>query len=121
MRNPVIHLELHTTDQARASELYAGLLGWRTKPIRGARSSYMSLGLGDRCGGGIVECGTPRAMWLPYVAVDRIDEVTDRAGRMGAQIVLEPREGAVGFRSVIETPEGGEIALWQAKERRLRA
>ena len=119
--NPVIHLELHTADQARASELYAGLLGWRSKRIHGATSSYMSLGLGDRCGGGIVECGAPRAMWVPYVAVDRIDDVTDRAGRMGAHIVLEPREGAVGWRSVIETPEGGEIGFWQAKGRRWRA
>ena len=56
-------------------------------------------------------------MWLPYVEVDRVDEVTDRAGRLGARVLLEPREGPAGWRSVVATPEGGEIAFWQPKAR----
>jgi predicted enzyme related to lactoylglutathione lyase len=34
-------------------------------------------------------------------------------------VLLEPREGPAGWRSVIATPEGGEIALWQQKGWRL--
>jgi hypothetical protein len=30
-------------------------------------------------------------------------------------VLLAPREGPAGWRSVIATPEGGEIALWQQK------
>ena len=41
---------------------------------------YHALGLGGAFGGGIVECPTRRPVWLPYVEVDRVDEVTDRAG-----------------------------------------
>jgi hypothetical protein len=30
-------------------------------------------------------------------------------------VLLEPREGPAGWRSVITEPAGGEVALWQRK------
>jgi predicted enzyme related to lactoylglutathione lyase len=113
--NAVIHLELHTPDQQRASDLYSRLLGWRSERRHAGSGSYMTLGLGGRCGGGIVECGTTRAMWLPYVSVDRISDVTDRASELGARVMIEPREGPSGWRSVVETPAGGEIAFFEPR------
>jgi predicted enzyme related to lactoylglutathione lyase len=113
---PVVHLELHTPEAPSASAFYARLLGWRPERVRTACGSYLALGLGDdEVGGGIVECPTERALWLPYVEVDRIDEATDRARRLGASVRLGPREGPAGWRSVVSTPAAGEIALWQAK------
>ncbi len=41
--------------------------------------------------------------------------MTERAGRLGATVLLEPREGPAGWRSVVATPAGGDIAFWQAK------
>ena len=38
--------------------------------------------------------------------------------RLGASVLLEPREGPAGWRSVVATPAGGEIAFWQPKARR---
>jgi uncharacterized protein len=115
--NPVVHLELHTGDQAAAGRLYSSLLGWRPETIRAGSSSYLAMKLGGSWGGGIVECGHRPAMWLPYVAVDDVAAVTDRAGRLGATVTLEPREGPAGWRSVVQTPEGGEIAFWQPRKR----
>jgi predicted enzyme related to lactoylglutathione lyase len=71
--------------------------------------------LGGGVGGGIVECGTRRATWLPYVRVNDVDEATRRALHLGASVLLDPREGPAGWRSVITTPAGGEIAFWQPK------
>jgi predicted enzyme related to lactoylglutathione lyase len=117
---PVVHLELHTGDQARASAFYARLLRWRPEPIRAASGSYLSLELGrafggGAFGGGIVECGTVRPVWLPYVEVDQVEELTGRACRLGATVLLEPREGPSGWRSVVSSAAGGEVALWQPK------
>jgi predicted enzyme related to lactoylglutathione lyase len=111
----VVHLELHTGDRPAASTFYSQLLGWREARLDTTWGSYHALDFGGEPGGGIVECGTLRALWLPYVGVDRIDEATDRARRLGAAVLLEPREGPAGWRSVIATPEAGEIALWQQK------
>jgi predicted enzyme related to lactoylglutathione lyase len=109
------HLELHTGDQAGASAFYSRLLRWRPELIRAASGSYLALDFGGVVGGGIVECGTGRPLWLPYVEVTRVWEVTERARQLGAAVLLEPREGPAGWRSVVSSPEGGEIAFWQAK------
>ena len=110
---PVVHLELHTGDQARASAFYANLLGWRRAPIE--IGSYLALELGEGFGGGIVECGTARPLWLPYVEVDQIEAATQHARQLGAWVLLAPREGPAGWRSVISAPQCGEFALWQPK------
>ena len=108
----LVHLELHTRDRAAASSLYRELLGWRAVMVAG---SYLSLDLGGELGGGIVECGTDRSIWLPYATVGDVIASTERARRLGAKVLLEPREGPTGWRSVVVTPAGGEVAMWQAK------
>ena len=112
---PVVHLELHTGDLPRASEFYTRLCGWRPERIHAACGSYLALDVGRELGGGIVECATQRSLWLPYVEVTDIADATRRARRLGASVLLEPREGPAGWRSVVATPAGGEIALWQQK------
>jgi predicted enzyme related to lactoylglutathione lyase len=111
----VVHLELHTRDLARARAFYAGLCGWPGQRLDVARGSYLALELGRGLGGGIVECRTDRSLWLPYVEVPDVAEATDRARRLGASVLLEPREGPTGWRSVVASPAGGEIAFWQPK------
>jgi predicted enzyme related to lactoylglutathione lyase len=62
-----------------------------------------------------VECGTERALWLPYVEVGSVANATAQAMELGASVTLAPREGPAGWRSVVTTPAGGEIAFWQMK------
>jgi predicted enzyme related to lactoylglutathione lyase len=112
---PIVHVELHTHDQEAASAFYEGLVGWRTERLENRWGSYHALLLEGGLDGGIVECGTPRAGWLPYVAVDDVEAATGRARSLGASVLLPPREGPAGWRSVVHTPAGGEIALWQQK------
>jgi predicted enzyme related to lactoylglutathione lyase len=113
--NPVVHLELHTANLARACAFYAELCGWRPQRIDCPNGSYQSLQIGDGLDGGIVECAAGRPLWLPYVEVRELAAVTDRARDLGGSVLLEPREGPAGWRSVVATPSGGEIAFWQPK------
>jgi predicted enzyme related to lactoylglutathione lyase len=112
---PVVHLELHTGDLERARRLYAEVCGWRPEPIDTRDGSYLALELGRGLGGGIVECDTERPLWLPYVEVLEVTKATERARLLGASVLLEPREGPAGWRSVVATRAGGEIAFWQPK------
>lgn len=112
---PVVHLELHTGDLARARAFCADLCGWQAQRIEVSCGSYLALDLGGRLGGGIVECETERPLWLPYVEVAEIDEATECARDSGASVLLGPREGPAGWRSVVATPAAGEIAFWQPK------
>ena len=112
---PVVHLELHTGDPASAREVYAELCGWRPERIDTRHGSYLSLDMGRRLGGGIVEFPSRRPLWLPYVEVEDVSAMTDRARELGARVLLEPREGPAGRRSVVATPAGGELAFWQPR------
>jgi predicted enzyme related to lactoylglutathione lyase len=112
----VVHLELHTGDLPAASEFYAGLLDWQPEQVNTQHGCYLALRLGGKLDGGIVECGAEHPVWLPYVEVDRIEASTERARRLGASVLLEPREGPAGWRSVVASPHAGQVALWQRKE-----
>lgn len=116
-RHPVVHLELHTSDRTRAGGFYSRLCGWHNEWIEAGGGAYQSLELARDFGGGIVECGTPRPLWLPYVEIERIDEATELATRLGATVLLAPREGPAGWRSVVSSPVAGEVAFWQPKAR----
>jgi uncharacterized protein len=115
---PVVHLELHTQDLGGACEFYARACGWRSERITAAGRTYLALEMGNGLGGGVVECETHRPLWLPYVEVPEISGATERARELGAAVLLEPREGPAGWRSVVAEPAGGEIAFWQAKHYR---
>lgn len=112
----LVHLELHTGDLPGASAFYEALLGWRPERVETRAGSYHALGLGGEVDGGIVQCTTARPLWLPYVEVERIGDTTTRAGELGATVLLEPREGPTGWRSVVSSPAAGEVALWQPKD-----
>jgi uncharacterized protein len=118
LSRPVVHLELHTGDLPGACEFYDRLCGWRAERIDAGGGSYWALALGGGFGGGgVVECSTPQPMWLPYVEVDDVAATTERARGLGASVLLDPREGPAGWRSVVTAPAGGDIAFWQPKRR----
>jgi predicted enzyme related to lactoylglutathione lyase len=113
---PLVHLELRTGDMPAASAFYTSLLAWRPEWIETRAGCYLAVDTGSEVGGGIALCTAAPPRWLPYAQVDRIDEATDRARRLGAVVAVEPREGPAGWRSVVSTPCGAEIGLWQPKE-----
>ena len=103
-----------TTCRARAPFIESCLVGGQS--ACGCRSgTYNGLGLGGAVDGGIVECDARRPIWLPYVEVHEIEAVAERGRALGAAVLLEPREGPAGWRSVLASRDGGEIALWQPK------
>ena len=115
-RSPLVHLELQTGNLPRACAFYTQLFGWRTERIEVPCGSYLALDLGAAgVEGGVAEREAPGALWLPYVEVPDLAAAVGRAKALGATVLLEPREGPAGWRSVIAVPAGGEVALWQSK------
>jgi predicted enzyme related to lactoylglutathione lyase len=114
---PIVHLELHTRDLASACSFYALVCGWRPERIQAGGSSYLALDTGGGVGGGIVECTTEQAVWLPYVEVQDVAESTVLARLAGGSVLLEPREGPAGWRSVVAASDGAEVGLFQPRDR----
>ena len=113
--NPIVHLELRTGNLPRACAFYTRLFGWRAETLRVAAGSYLALELSEGIQGGVIEHDSARPAWVPYAEVADIVEATERGRALGAAVMLEPREGPAGWRSVLSAPAGAEIALWQPK------
>ena len=111
----VVHLELRTGNLPRACAFYTRLFGWRVETVHAGSRRYLSVELGAGIEGGVVEEDAARPAWLPYVEVADVAKATERARLLGASVVLAPREGPAGWRSVLAPPAGAEIALWQPK------
>jgi predicted enzyme related to lactoylglutathione lyase len=115
LAHPVVFLELRTANLPRACAFYTRLFGWRAETIHVGAGSYLALEVGDCIDGGVVELDGERPSWLPYVEVTDVAAVTERARLLDAAVVLEPREGPAGWRSIVAPPASAEVALWQPK------
>src|ERR1700748_2563549 len=117
MSNPFVHLELCTSDTAKAKAFYSGLFGWEfTDNNRGGGMIYSTFKPSSGPGGGLFSMpGVPTA-WLAYVGVDDIKAATEKAKSLGATIHKAPDEiPNVGCSTVLADPTGATIALFQPK------
>jgi uncharacterized protein len=116
MANPFVHVELNTSDIAKAKSFYGALFGWTLQDVPMGGHSYTMINVGQGTGGGMQHHpvkGAPSA-WLAYVNVDDIKTATEKARQLGAQVMREPMEvmGA-GWLSIIVDPTGATLGLWQ--------
>jgi uncharacterized protein len=119
MSNPFVHVELHTPDLAKAKDFYGGLFGWKLEdmPIEGG-GSYTMINVGEGTGGGMFACpdAAEPPHWLAYVGVDDVRAMTERAKKLGANVVQDVMEvPGYGWLCVFVDPTGAPLALWQAK------
>lgn len=117
MGNPFVHIELGTTDIAKAKSFYGALFDWTLSEVpMGPDHSYTMIGVGEGTGGGMMANPVPGApsAWLAYALVQDIKAATEKARSLGANVMREPMEvmGA-GWLSVIIDPTGAALGLWQ--------
>jgi predicted enzyme related to lactoylglutathione lyase len=111
-----VHLELYTPNLGRAAVFYEGMFGWVPESTRIGQDGYVSLATGEQIEAGVVERSDRSGpSWVPYVSVPNIAAATERASELGAAVTLAPREGPTGWRSKVEAPDSGPVALWQWK------
>jgi predicted enzyme related to lactoylglutathione lyase len=117
MANPFVHVELNTTDLAKAKSFYGKLFDWKLEEMpMGPGETYTMIKVGEGTGGGMMKHPVPGApsAWLAYVLVDDIRAATEKAKSLGAKVMKEPTEVPnAGWFSVIVDPTGATLALWK--------
>jgi predicted enzyme related to lactoylglutathione lyase len=114
MANPFVHVELMTTDVAKAKAFYTGLFDWQLEEI--PEMDYTLIKVGEGTGGGMMKTVQPDSpsCWIAYVLVDDATVATENARALGAAICKEVTEiPGIGWFSVITDPTGATLALWQ--------
>jgi len=115
MANAFVHLELATTDLAKAKAFYGEMFGWSfVDNDMGPMGIYSTFKPQDGVGGGMYSMpGAPPA-WLAYVGVDDIDEATAKAKAEGATVTRDVTEiPHIGWMSLLIDPTGAAIALFE--------
>ncbi len=122
MPNPFVHVELNTTDLAKAKAFYGKLFGWKLEDApMGSGETYTLIKVGEGTGGGMMKHPVPGApsAWLAYVLVDDVGASTQKARSLGAKIATDVTEiPEVGWFSVIVDPTGAPLALFKPKMER---
>jgi len=122
MPNPFVHIELNSTDPAKAKAFYDQLFDWEMKdiPLPGsspdANEVYTTINVGGGTGGGIMRQMMPNApsAWLAYALVKDLRAATDKAAALGATIIKDVSEvPGMGYLSIIKDPTGAYLGLWQ--------
>jgi len=114
MANPFVHVELTTTDVAKAKSFYSGLFDWKLEDVPGM--DYTFINVGEGTGGGMMKSVQPDSpsCWMSYVLVDDVTVSTEKARSLGATICKEVTEiPGMGWFSVFTDPTGATLALWQ--------
>jgi uncharacterized protein len=118
MANPFVHVELNTTDVAKAKAFYGKLFDWKLEDVAMGDDTYTMVKVGEGTGGGLLKQPVPGApsVWLAYVQVDDLKAATSKAKTLGAKVMKEEIEvmGAGKF-SIIVDPTGAALGLWEPK------
>ncbi|HEY0797628.1 MAG TPA: VOC family protein [Candidatus Baltobacteraceae bacterium] len=115
MSNSFVHLELSSTDVAKAKSFYAQLFSWELKDM--PEMAYTMVSTGGDIGGGMMQSPVPGApsMWLTYVAVDDVAAATKKAVALGATVCKDITEvPGMGSFTIIADPTGATLGLWQS-------
>jgi predicted enzyme related to lactoylglutathione lyase len=117
-------IELATTDAAAARDFYTNLFGWEINDIpMGPEMVYTMLQIDGKDVAAMYaltdeqrEQGTP-PHWMCYVAVASADDIAEKAGSLGANVVMEPTDVAESGRmTMIQDPTGAMLGIWEAGE-----
>ncbi len=114
--NPFCWAELSTAAVQEAKQFYADLYGFAYTDMDTPSGPYTVIEPSNGHGGGIMSLvpDTPSA-WMPYIQVDRLEPVVERAEAAGATTTLPPSSLEDGARIAwLTDPDGARFGLYEA-------
>ena len=113
MDHGICHFDMPAEDPEALAEFYQKLFGWTI--TRDEKMDYWMINTGEgQLGGGIYKRDQSDQHLLNYVLVELIEEYTNKAKELGAQVVVEPSDiPNTGKFSVIVDPSDNPIGLFE--------
>ncbi len=108
--------ELASTNIEAAKQFYTELFGWKLKEGNVEGMNYSEIVAGGRAVGGMYqmgpEYGNAPSHWMPYVAVDDVDETVKRVEMLGGKVCVPPTDiPNTGRFAVINDPSGATLSV----------
>ena len=118
MANPFVHVELATSDVAKAKSFYGKLFDWKMEDVPMESGVYTMIGVGEGTGGGLMKNPMPNSpsLWLAYVLVDDLEAATKKVKALGGTVMKDVTEVmGMGWLAIIVDPTGAMLGLWKPK------
>jgi predicted enzyme related to lactoylglutathione lyase len=107
-------IDLGTSDAPGAKAFYGGLLGWEFDDLpTGDKGTYSICRLRGKAVAGLYD-QAERPGWGSYIKVADVDQATERAGELGAEVLVAPFGAPGGGRvATVRDPAGATVSLSQ--------
>ncbi len=119
MGNAFVHVELNTSDVAKAKSFYGQLFDWKMEDVpMGPGYNYTTISPGKGTGGGITDKGPggDASAWIAYVEVEDVPAMVKKARTLGGTIKKDTTEiPNIGTFAIITDPTGATLAFWKPK------
>ncbi len=117
-------VELGTPDAGKAKTFYTGLFGWDVHEMpMGPDNAYFIFRIGGKDVAAMYQLTADQQKkgvsphWLSYITVTDADATAARATNLGGTALGAPFDvGDIGRMAMLQDPQGGSFAVWQAKE-----
>ena len=119
MGNPLVHVELVTTDVAKAKSFYGKLFKWKLEDLDMGDMTYTLIKVGEGTGGGLMKnpMRDGHSTWIAY-GIANVKKATKKAKSLGAKIKKDVTEvKGAGSLSIITDPTGALLGLWEPKRK----
>jgi hypothetical protein len=109
-------------DPDRGKGFYGELFGWASQSVPSPLGTYNMMHIGGKFVAGVGKLAAEakkmgfQSHWLNHVAVTDAAEMTEKAKRLGAEVLLAPHDVGPGMMAIIQDPTGAVLALWAAKK-----
>ena len=123
----VVHFEIPADDAEKLSKFYSELFGWKIVKMLGT-TEYWGIqtvpvdekGMILRSGvnGGMMKRQSPEHKPVNYIAVESVDEYSEKIEELGGRIVVPKVEvPGVGWWAMALDPDGNQFAIMEEMER----
>jgi predicted enzyme related to lactoylglutathione lyase len=113
----VSYLEIPALDAERSAAFYEAVFGWNVRRRENGDRSFDD-GSGDLIGHWVTGRAASRETGVvPYVYVDRIDDVVGRVVKQGGEVVKPPYPEGDLWVATFRDPAGNLMGVWQAGPR----
>lgn len=115
MPNPVVHFEVMGKDAAKTQKFYADLFDWKVDASNPMNYGVVEAQDGSGIGGGVGATPDGQTYVTVYVQVDDIDATLEKAGGLGATVVM-PKMDVPGGPTIglFTDPDGNLVGLVHA-------
>jgi predicted enzyme related to lactoylglutathione lyase len=110
--NTFCWIDLGTNDAAGAKAFYGGLLGWEFDDLpTGDKGTYSICRLQGKAVAGLYD-RAERPGWGSYIKVADVDQATEQARELGAEVLVAPFDAPGGGRvATVRDPAGAPVSL----------